>query len=233
MSKRGLWLCIVAALALPVTGGCDKINELTGAKKDDSKSKKKKSKDKDEESESEEEASAKPAASESAAPAASESAAPAASNDTAPTASGTAPPPMPTGPIAGHSAVPTQQEWEGVGEVTVTGSGKLNCETKAIREWVRVSCKGKNDTGGTPTGVSIDKGGGKGDTFTFISGGVASLVYPFADGQDIAATFTWTDKSAKFTSQWPHGAPKPAAFGKFEETAAAATPKADTKPTPT
>lgn len=123
------------------------------------------------------------------------------------------PPPIPSG----KSAVPTTEEWNAqTREVTVLGSGKLNCETKQVREWIRVSCKGKNDTGGEATGVKVTKGGGRGDDFVFASGGVASLVYRFYEGQSLEAEFKWTDKTKTLVVAWPNGAPEPPARGAFK-----------------
>lgn len=115
----------------------------------------------------------------------------------------------------GRSTVPSLDEWNAAKEIGVRGSTKLNCETKMVREWLRISCRGKNDTGGEPTGVTIKKGGGRGDTFTFAGNKVASLVCPFVDGTDIAADFTWTDKKQELVISWPHGAPMPQLKGEF------------------
>ena len=131
--------------------------------------------------------------------------------------------PMPEQPVVtatastvGRSPVPTTEEWAGVGEATVLGSSKLNCETKVVREWVRVSCHGKAPERGVPTNVTLTRGGGRGDTFTFAQNEVASLVYPFFEGQHIEATFRWTRTSRHFKAHWPRGAPKPTAYGIFE-----------------
>lgn len=118
--------------------------------------------------------------------------------------------------LPGHTPVPTLEEWGQVNEVTVVNSSKLGCESKALREWVRISCRNKNDTGGTPTTVVVDKGGGKGDTFTLAQNNITSLVFPFAEGTDLEATFGWSDKKSKFKSLWPAGAPKPPTYGAFE-----------------
>jgi hypothetical protein len=115
----------------------------------------------------------------------------------------------------GRSTVPTQDEWTAAKEVGVKNSSKLNCETKMVREWLRISCKGKNDTGGEPKAVTMTKGGGRGDTFTFASNKVASLVCPYVDGVDIAAQFEWTDKKMELVVSWPHGAPMPTMMGEF------------------
>lgn len=130
-------------------------------------------------------------------------------------------PPSPAAPPGGaRSAVPSTAEWDGVGEVTVLGSSALACETKSVREWVRVSCRGDDPARGKPTNVKVERNGGA-ETFTFASGGVASLVFPFEVGTDVAAVFTWERQSHRLVSQWPRGAPKPTAYGQFSPAAGA------------
>lgn len=117
---------------------------------------------------------------------------------------------------AGRSPMPTLFEWNGQQkEVTVKGSSALHCETKIVREYLRVSCHGKNDTGGTPTGVVIQKGG-RGEVITYMAPGVTSLVLPFVEGTDFAADFSWTDKSHRLVVSWPQGNQKPVVVGVFE-----------------
>lgn len=116
----------------------------------------------------------------------------------------------------GRSPAPTLAEWNAQQkEVTVKGSTALNCETKIVREYLRVTCRGKNDTGGTPTGLIIQKGG-HGEAITYIGAGIASLVVPFVEGIEFAADFSWTDKSHKLTVTWPKGNKQPAVVGVFE-----------------
>lgn len=117
--------------------------------------------------------------------------------------------------LPGRSAIPTVDEWAKVREVTVKGSSALGCETKMVREWLRISCHGKNDTGGTPTTLSITKGAGR-DSFTYAAAGITSLVMAFVEGTDLEASFSWTDKSHKLVARWPKGAPKPIIVGVFE-----------------
>lgn len=122
--------------------------------------------------------------------------------------------PAATGPN-GRSAVPKLDEWNAASEVIVKGAKPLGCETKMVREWLRVSCRGKNGTGGEPKAVTLTKGGGKGDTFTFAANKVSSLVCPFVDGTDIRAEFEWSDSKKTLVVSWPHGAPEPPAKGEF------------------
>lgn len=115
----------------------------------------------------------------------------------------------------GRSTVPTLSEWASVKEVTVKGSSALGCETKMVREWLRVSCRGKNDTGGIPTTVSVTRGAGA-DRYMYAAGGVTSVVFPFVEGTDVEAVFSWTDKSHKLVVRWPRGSAKPVIVGVFE-----------------
>lgn len=119
-------------------------------------------------------------------------------------------------PLAdGRTPPPTLEEWNSMRkEVTVKGSSALNCETKIVREYLRVSCRGKNDTGGTPTTLSVIKGGR--EAYTFAASGVTSLVMPFVRGTHLEAMFSWTDKAHKLVVNWPAGAPAPQIVGVFE-----------------
>lgn len=128
------------------------------------------------------------------------------------------PPPAPTAlpERPGRTPMPTLFEWNGQQkEVTVKGSSALNCETKIVREYLRVSCHGKNDTGGTPTSVVIQRGG-RGESITYMTPGVTSLVMPFVEGTDFAADFSWTDKSHRLVVAWPKGNTRPVVVGVFE-----------------
>ncbi|MBW2457344.1 MAG: hypothetical protein JRI68_22740 [Deltaproteobacteria bacterium] len=132
---------------------------------------------------------------------------------TAAAAASVAPTATPT--IPGRTPVPTTEEWNGVGEITVKGSSALNCETKMVREWLRVTCRGKNDTGGTPTRVSVTEGQKPG-VFHYASGRVTSLIMPYVTHTHLEAIFSWTDKAHKLVVDWPNAAPKPPVIGVFE-----------------
>jgi hypothetical protein len=130
----------------------------------------------------------------------------------APTAAPAKPPPLP----AGRSNAPTLDEWAKMPkEVTVKGSTALKCETKIVREYLRVSCRGKADPEGTPTGIKILKGG-RGEAMTYAGPGVTSLILPYVEGTDFEAVFSWTRKSHKLAVKWPKGAKQPTVVGVFE-----------------
>jgi hypothetical protein len=114
----------------------------------------------------------------------------------------------------GRTAAPTLAEWTTQKkEVTVKGSSALKCETKMVREYLRISCHDKNDTGGTPTNVQVTKGGR--EALTFSAGGVTSLIIPYVEGTHLEATFSWTDKGYPLTIEWPKGAKMPTVLGAF------------------
>jgi hypothetical protein len=114
----------------------------------------------------------------------------------------------------GRSPVPSLSEYASAREVTVKGSTALRCETKQVREWLRVTCRGKTDSGGTPTNVQVLRGG-RSETIVFAAGGVTSIITPVLVGNDFEAKFSWTDKSHPLVVRWPHGGPQPTVVGEF------------------
>jgi hypothetical protein len=122
-------------------------------------------------------------------------------------------PPLP----AGRSTPPTLEEWNKMTkEVTVKGSSALKCETKIVREYLRVACKGDVEPEGSPKGIKILKGG-HGEALVNAGPGYMSLILPYVDGTDFEAAFSWSKKSHKLAVKWPKGAkPAPVVVGVFE-----------------
>ena len=114
----------------------------------------------------------------------------------------------------GRTPVPSIDEYAAAREVDVKGSSALHCETKMVREWLRVTCRGKSDTGGTPTTVTVTRDG-RGETIPFAGGGVTSLMTPVLEGTDFSANFSWTDKSHALVVKWPPGGVRPIVVGEF------------------
>jgi hypothetical protein len=151
----------------------------------------------------------------------------AAGGDAPPTAAGIVPPPAAAAAVTpgkeatpfinSKSAVPTTAEWDAqTKEVTVTGSSALNCETKMVREWLRVSCRGKAKGLGAIQNVIREFGGGKGDDFIFSSPGtVASFVVRYVPGTEQSVSFGWERGARRLQALWPRGAPEPESKGKF------------------
>jgi hypothetical protein len=84
------------------------------------------------------------------------------------------------------------------------GFNSHGCEVKIFKEWIRVSCRGANGSGGTPTAVQAQCGN---DTFTFANPKtkVASIVTPLIKGHRCNAAFSWTDSKQTLVVDWSTG----------------------------
>jgi len=113
-------------------------------------------------------------------------------------------------PTSGSSKPPTVAEWGGVGEITVRHSTPLACETKLVREWLRVSCRTSDGTANQIQGVKLTRGKDSGGIPPFVKKGVASIVTQVKPGIDADWTFEWSEWGKRvLTVKWPHGAPSP------------------------
>jgi hypothetical protein len=113
-------------------------------------------------------------------------------------------------PPAG-SPPPTVAEWNSVvREVTVAGSTPLNCETKMMREWLKVTCR-KNGPD-MPVNVRKDHAEGQQD-FVFKSAGLASVVVQVVRGKTSHHVFTWDTRGRSWERElrvtWPGQLPRP------------------------
>ncbi len=113
--------------------------------------------------------------------------------------------------VGGRSKVPTTAEWNSVGEITVRHSGPLGCETKMVREWFRSSCRtGPGAHQILDVKVRSTSGMAKGEVFTLVRSGVASVVLPVRPGTKAELEYVWNDWGKRtLTVHFPSGAPKP------------------------
>ena len=110
------------------------------------------------------------------------------------------------------STTPTVAEWNAVPkEITVKGSSALGCETKMLREWLRVSCHEKGSL--KPTDVKTEHSGGQ-QAFAGMFGTTASVVVQVVKGREYSAIYTWdnagTHSTAKLLVDWPSDHDRPA-----------------------
>ena len=97
------------------------------------------------------------------------------------------------------------------GEVTVRHSSPLGCETKMVREWLRVSCRTARG-GNQILDVNVLEAAGvkKYEIFDFKREGVASLVLPIRHPIEAKIRFLWSQWGARtLTISYPQGAPVP------------------------
>lgn len=135
-----------------------------------------------------------------------------------------APPPPP--PSTGYAAdglpvdipstgskPPSVSEWASVTrEVTVWGSSALSCETKMLREWLRVSCRATGTS--TPVDVATSVAGGQ-QAYMGMYGTTASLVVQVVRNRHYEAAFAWQENNtadfygATLVVDWTGGAQRP------------------------
>ncbi len=115
-----------------------------------------------------------------------------------------------------RTKTPTVAEWNGANDVKAAGN-EVGCEVRAVREWVRVSCRKKSPGGGTPSGVVVEHGKSK-DTFVFSSKGVTSVVAPLLPGTDLEAKYSWTDVVYAVSFRWHKDEERPDVFAHFVKT---------------
>ncbi len=119
-----------------------------------------------------------------------------------PAASSVAVPPPVLGPdalfagIGQRSSPPTTAEWDAVPkEIDVRHSTPLRCETKFLREWLRVSCRGE-----AVQDLAVIKREGiiAGEVMTYARAkSVASLVMPIRGSLEVVVAFRWTTIGAR------------------------------------
>lgn len=109
------------------------------------------------------------------------------------------------------SKPPSVQEWQKDAKIyTVKHSSSLLCETSALREWVRVSCRGKPGAPNQPTALKVTKGPKKGQHYELTREGVTSLVLQARKGQPSEYTFEWSNWGSRtLTVSFPDTADKP------------------------
>jgi SGNH hydrolase-like domain, acetyltransferase AlgX len=113
---------------------------------------------------------------------------------------------------------PTEDEWRAAKECTVKGSTAAGCETKLVREWLRVSClaqlkpgAGETDDGFAPELVDV-KTGGHGDAATWRYYGQAGLIIPVVPGDAARVRFAWPSVERELQLDFPRDAPLTMAF---------------------
>ncbi|ACY13990.1 alginate O-acetyltransferase AlgX-related protein [Haliangium ochraceum] len=107
----------------------------------------------------------------------------------------------------GRTRVPPPAAWRGILEATVRGSSALRCQTYMVAEWLRVSClrEGRRHV---PSGIAVESGG-HGEAMTLVTGEAATLVAPLLRGDELVASFRWSDRARTLVARWPEDAERP------------------------
>lgn len=109
------------------------------------------------------------------------------------------------------SKPPSVKEWKTDAKVYIVKySSGLLCETSALREWIRVSCRGKPGAPNQPTNLKVNKAPKKGQHYELTREGVTSLVLQPRKGQTSEFTFEWSNWGARtLTVSFPESSDKP------------------------
>ncbi|MGE0871942.1 MAG: hypothetical protein AB7P03_25515 [Kofleriaceae bacterium] len=121
------------------------------------------------------------------------------------------PPPKPV-VASDRSAIPGPDVYRQAPEVVVKGSTEAACETKQVREWLRVRCSRTEDA--YPRSIEIEKDDGT-QTLVMHMPLEITLLIPVVQGRELVARLGWSDKTRVLRVSWPAGAAKPSmAFDK-------------------
>ncbi len=128
-------------------------------------------------------------------------------------------PPKPKSALSlppGRSWPPTDDEWRREKECTVKGSSALRCETKLVREWLRLSCErveyDENERRVDVLSEVVVTQGGHGDWRAYQQGTV-NLLIPVLPGDETRVRFGWKKKTHELTLSWPKGGAYAFSFG--------------------
>ena len=115
--------------------------------------------------------------------------------------------PAPQPAIASQrSPVPLPDVFRRAAEVIVTGSSDAGCETKQVREWLRIQCPRTDTT--MPRDLQITRDDGH-EAMALVMPDEMSLLVPVIEGRELSATFSWNDKLRVLSVVWPRGEKAP------------------------
>ncbi len=164
----------------------------------------------------------------STAPAASAPRSAVASTTPAAPASAAAPPSSSSTAAAAASFEPTPEpelkEWATSKVVKVPGSDANSCETRMVREWLRVMCVNRNAELGKPVAIKIERGRApnehsKGENLKAVND-ITTLVMPVRPGTDLVAELSWENGSHRLSVRWPEGTPEAQRVMEFDNAGA-------------
>ena len=118
----------------------------------------------------------------------------------------------------GRSWPPAPDEFRSVEECTVKGSTAANCETRMVREWLRVICTANYEEGfyGQLEGMQVVKGG-HGDAYAYVRYSDNELLIPVLEGDAVEVKYWWERKESVLRLDWPKGGTLTMAFDKPSE----------------
>lgn len=111
-----------------------------------------------------------------------------------------APPPAPPVEL---SPMPVPSQWNAVGEIVVAGSTAARCETKRLREWMRILCLPREygDVSSAPLEVKLVRNQAR-QALALVMPTSTALTLALAPGDELEAELTWKHAVRRFTVRW-------------------------------
>lgn len=110
-----------------------------------------------------------------------------------------------------RSPVPLPDVFRRAPEVIVAGSSDAGCETKQVREWLRIQCPATERA--RPLGVKLMRDDGH-EAMVLQMPTELSILVPVVEGRALEATLSWSDKQRALHVAWPAGGTPRFAFDK-------------------
>lgn len=101
-----------------------------------------------------------------------------------------------------RSPLPLPDVFRRAPEVIVTGSSDASCETKQVREWLRIRCARTEIT--HPRAIDVTRDDGH-EAMALVLPEEMTLVVPVVEGRQLDATMTWNDQIRVLHIAWPAG----------------------------
>ena len=115
-----------------------------------------------------------------------------------------------------RSKPPTKAELDAAPDLAVDGAKDLGCETRMVREWFQIACRGAGAK--APTFVEVTKGKTKDTLLATIPGVSMSVKTPYEPGVELEATFYWGDAAKKLVmAKWPLKKKRPDPIGAMSD----------------
>lgn len=123
---------------------------------------------------------------------------------------------------------PELQEWAKSKIVKVAGSTLNSCDTRMVREWLRVQCVNRSPERGTPVSITVTDGRAQGERYKGenlkVVNEITTLIVPVRPGTDFAADFAWEKGTDQLTVKWPYNTGEEARDIKFTSSLEDAAP---------
>lgn len=123
---------------------------------------------------------------------------------------------------------PELQEWAKSKVIKVAGSTRNSCETRMVREWLRVQCVNRSAERGTPVSITVTDGRAAGERYKGenlkVVNDITTLIVPVRPGTDFAADFAWEKGTDQLTVKWPYNTGEEARDIKFTSSLEDAAP---------